>query len=86
MSDANIPSIDPDIRLFGEVDDKMYEDFYKQLKEAEKKAGPAILCLTTEGGDEDDARRMALEIRLFMRKRAGTFIFWARRSFIPPAL
>lgn len=64
MAKKQIPSIDPDIRLYGEVDDKMYEDFYQKLKDAEKKDGPIILCMTTPGGDADAARRMALEIRL----------------------
>ena len=75
MSNGKIPSIDPDIRLYGEIDDEMYEDFYKQLKEAENKDGPIILCLTTPGGEADAVRRMALEIRLSHEKKGKEIYF-----------
>lgn len=86
MTQSEIPSFDPDIRLYGEMDDDMYENFYQQLKEAEKKDGPLILCLTTQGGDPDAARRMAIEIRLLHEKRGAIFIFSARHAFIRPGL
>ncbi len=75
MNGKKPPSIEPDVRFYGEVDDEMYEDFYKQLKEAEKKDGPIIVCMTTPGGDPDAARRMGMEIRLSHEKRGKELYF-----------
>lgn len=75
MVASQIPSLEPDIRLYGDVTDEMFETFYKELKDAEKKGGPIILCLTTSGGDPDAARRMAMEIRLSHEKKGKEIYF-----------
>lgn len=54
----------PNIRLVGAITDDTVRDFLAQLDRAQESGGPIVLELTTQGGDADAARRIALEIRL----------------------
>ena len=58
--------VTPAIRLFGKVDDDMLRGFLAQLDAARGSDGPLLLELTTEGGDADIGRRIALEMRLLL--------------------
>ncbi|RYF41428.1 MAG: peptidase S14 [Comamonadaceae bacterium] len=65
MTDAQtLPSLSPDIRLFGRVDDSMLSEFFRQQAEvpAEK---PLVFELSTSGGNADIGRRIAQEVRLW---------------------
>jgi ATP-dependent protease ClpP protease subunit len=54
----------PNIRLLGAITNETVHDFMDQLRRAQESGGPIVLDLTTQGGDADAARRIALEIRL----------------------
>jgi len=54
----------PNIRLLGAITNDTVHDFTDQLRRAQENGGPIVLELTTQGGDADAARRIALEIRL----------------------
>ncbi|AZO82043.1 MULTISPECIES: ATP-dependent Clp protease proteolytic subunit [unclassified Bosea (in: a-proteobacteria)] len=54
----------PNIRLLGAIDNDAVNSFLDQLSRAKETGGPIVLELTTQGGDADAARRIALEIRL----------------------
>lgn len=54
----------PNVRLFGAITNEAVNDFTGQLRRAQESGGPIVLELTTQGGDADAARRIALEIRL----------------------
>ena len=58
-------------RLFGNVDKEMLQSFFAQLDAARDAPGPLLLEMTTEGGEADIGRRMALEVRLLREARAG---------------
>ena len=59
------------IRLFGKVDADMLRSFFGQLDALRDAPGPLVLELTTEGGDADIGRRLALEARLLREARAA---------------
>jgi ATP-dependent protease ClpP protease subunit len=54
----------PNVRLYGPIDDDCVRSFLDQLSEVRKGQDPLILELTTEGGDAEGGRRIALEVRL----------------------
>lgn len=67
MSTTDIDPLNADIRLFGQVNDAMFQSFSEQLAEARKKNGPRHplqLELTTTGGNADTGRRIANDIRI----------------------
>jgi len=55
---------EPNIRLYGPINDSSVRSFLDQLSEVRKADAPLVLELTTEGGDAEGGRRIALEIRL----------------------
>ncbi len=60
----------PSVRLHGPITQDTLRDFLAQLDAARGGDGPLVVELTTEGGDADVGRRMALEIRL-LRESLG---------------
>lgn len=54
----------PNVRLLGAITNDAVNNFLEQLRLAQESGGPIVLELTTQGGDADAARRIALEIRL----------------------
>jgi ATP-dependent Clp protease protease subunit len=61
---AGLPTLTPDIRLHGTIDDKTLDSFQEQLEAARQKDGPILLELTTSGGEADIGRRIARDIVL----------------------
>lgn len=66
--------VEPDICLYGSVDDAMFHDFKSKLSKVPD-GRPAVMELMTFGGDADVARRIALEIRLAREQRGQDFYF-----------
>lgn len=55
----------PNVRLFGPIGHDSFRDFMDQVAKVRQTAdAPVVLELSTEGGDADVARRIALELRL----------------------
>lgn len=77
---VNIPSLDATINLFGEIDRPMFDNFYEQLKSAQKSNAPIILTLTTSGGEADTARRIALEIKILREKKKREIFFLGKTT------
>lgn len=61
---TTLPSLAPDIRLFGNVNEGMLSEFFRQQAEA-KTSGPIVFELSTSGGDAEAGRRIAEELRLW---------------------
>lgn len=61
---AQLPSLAPDIRLFGNINEGMLSEFFRQQAEA-KTQGPIVFELSTSGGDAEVGRRIAEELRLW---------------------
>lgn len=59
-----IPSLVPDIRLFGKVNEHMLGEFFRQQSEVHSNK-PLVVELSTSGGDADIGRRIAQEIKLW---------------------
>jgi ATP-dependent protease ClpP protease subunit len=57
----------PNVRLYGPIDDKGVRDCLDQLRAVLETEKPIVFELTTEGGDAEGGRRIALEIRLCRR-------------------
>jgi ATP-dependent protease ClpP protease subunit len=56
---------EPNVRLFGPIEKGTFWDFIDQVGKVRASPDKAVVLeLTTEGGDPDIARRIALEIRL----------------------
>lgn len=58
----------PDVRLFGDVEKDMADSFWNQIQKSLDKSEnvdkPLLVCLTTNGGDADTGRKIALDIRM----------------------
>jgi len=64
----------PNVRLSGEVGPDMLDRFFEQVDRAKPDA-PLVIELTTEGGNAEIGRRLALEIRLLAEQgRALLFL------------
>lgn len=72
MNTASLPSLAPDIRLFGTVNEGMLSEFFRQQAEA-KTIGPIVFELSTSGGDAEVGRRIAEELRLWQLKDAEIY-------------
>lgn len=68
-----LPSLIPDLRLIGSVDEPMLQSFLEQAARLEGDA-PAVLELSTSGGEADTARRLAQEIRMLSDTREVFFL------------
>ncbi|MDO9358106.1 MAG: ATP-dependent Clp protease proteolytic subunit [Polaromonas sp.] len=78
-SSITLPSLSPDLRLFGKVDASMLGEFFRQ--QAEAAFGKAIVIeLSTSGGDADIGRRIAQEIRLW--RDSGVEVFFLGKTYV----
>lgn len=59
-----LPTLSPDIRLFGNINEAMLSEFFRQQAET-KAQGPVVFELSTSGGDAEAGRRIAEELRLW---------------------
>jgi len=75
---AALPSLKPDIRLLGGIDERMIQNFLDQSDRLEGD-GPLVLELTTMGGEADSARRLAQEIHLLGQQRE---LFLLGKSYV----
>ncbi|WP_292316585.1 ATP-dependent Clp protease proteolytic subunit [Mesorhizobium sp.] len=68
--------LDPNLRIHGLIDDRAVMNFLADLKEVRNGENDLYVEIDTPGGDADGARRMALEIKLFLKHsgRAGYVI------------
>jgi ATP-dependent protease ClpP protease subunit len=73
--------LEPEISLFGCVDDQLFWSFKSQLEKTLAVPGDIVLELSTTGGDAETARRIALELRLCQELRGRKLIFLGK-SFI----
>ncbi len=74
-----LPSLAPDLRLFGTVNEGMLSEFFRQQAEA-KKDGPIVLELSTTGGDADVGRRIAMELQLW--QESGTEMYFLGKTYV----
>lgn len=78
-SPIQLPSLSPDIRLFGKVNEAMLSEFFRQ--QAEVSAGkPVVVELSTSGGDADVGRRIAQEMRLW--QDSGIELFLLGKTYV----
>jgi ATP-dependent protease ClpP protease subunit len=70
----------PNIRLFGEVDDKMLDIFLKGLDEVLHSESPLILELSTSGGDAEVGRRIALDAKLCAEHYKRKTVFFGKTN------
>lgn len=68
-----LPSLNPDIRLIGNIDENMLQNFLDQSAKLEGD-GPIVLELSTSGGEADTARRLAQEVRMLSQAREVFFL------------
>ena len=80
IQNAQLPSLSPDIRLFGNVNEHMLGEFFRQQAEVASDK-PLVLELSTPGGDADIGRRIALEIKLW-REKSGRDVYFLGKSFV----
>lgn len=67
--DKPLPSLKPDIRLFGPVNEAMLSEFFRQQAEAPADK-PLVLEISSNGGSADMGRRIAQELRLWQDQDA----------------
>jgi ATP-dependent protease ClpP protease subunit len=68
-----LPSLSPDIRLIGNIDESMLQNYLDQSAKVEGD-GPIVLELSTSGGEADTARRLAQEVRMLSQAREVFFL------------
>lgn len=68
-----LPSLHPDVRLLGSIDEAMVQRFLEQSGAAQGDK-PLVLELSTMGGDAESARRLAEEIALLRQAREVFFL------------
>jgi ATP-dependent protease ClpP protease subunit len=74
-----LPSLSPDIRLFGNVGETMLSEFFRQQSEVQP--GKSIVMeLSTSGGDADVGRRIAQEVRMW--RDCGFEIFFLGKTYV----
>ena len=66
--------LQPQVRLWGDVNDDMLGSFHAQIGTAVG-AGPLVIELTTNGGDAEMGRRLAMEIRLLHERLGRRIVF-----------
>ena len=71
----------PTIRLYGKVDDRMLQSFLEQMSSAIDNGGPVLLELTTTGGDAETGRRIATDI-ILARERLGLDLSFLGKSVV----
>ena len=80
MTEITLPSLAPDIRLFGKVSETMLSEFFRQQAETQPSRA-VVLELSTSGGDADVGRRIAQEIRLW-REKEGCELFFLGKTYV----
>lgn len=70
---AALPSLNPDIRLIGSIDEQMLQNYLDQSGQLQGD-GPVVLELSTAGGEADTARRIAQEVRMLGQSREVFFL------------
>jgi ATP-dependent protease ClpP protease subunit len=73
-----LPSLKPDIRMLGGIDEQMLQKFLDDSTKLEGD-GPVVLELSTAGGEADTARRLAQEIRMLAQTRE---VFFLGKSYV----
>jgi hypothetical protein len=68
-----LPTLKPDIRLLGDIDEQMIQSFLDQSAQLEGD-GPVVLELSSMGGEAESARRLAEEIHLLGQAREVFFL------------
>ncbi len=76
-SPRQLPSLKPDIRLFGKVNEHMLGEFFRQQAEAPDDR-PLVVELSTSGGDADIGRRIAQEIKLWQNDGRREIYFFGK--------
>jgi membrane-bound ClpP family serine protease len=71
----------PNIRIFGSIGNATFWDVLNQIQQVRVGQDDLVLELSTEGGDADTARRIALEISLFIRD-TGRQAYFVGKSFV----
>jgi ATP-dependent protease ClpP protease subunit len=73
---VNRPLAEPNVRIYGSIDESMLRGVLDQLDDALRRDGAIVVELTTLGGDADMARRIGLELRLAreIKKRRVQFV------------
>lgn len=64
-----LPSLKPDVRLLGSVDEDQLQRFLDRVSQLDDDGSPIVIELTTAGGEADTARRIAQEIRMLAQER-----------------
>lgn len=80
MNEKTLPSLRPDVRLFGAVDEKMLGEFFRQQADVPPDK-PVVIELSTSGGDADMGRRIGQEVRLWQEKEARE-VFFLGKTFV----
>ncbi len=78
-NNIQLPSLSPDIRLFGQVNEAMLSEFFRQQADVQSKQ-PIVMELSTSGGDADIGRRIAQEVRMW--RACGQEIFFLGKTFV----
>ncbi|HWI82901.1 ATP-dependent Clp protease proteolytic subunit [Ramlibacter sp.] len=78
QTSRSLPSLKPDIRLLGGIDEQMVQHFLDQ-SDSLKGDRPLVLELSTMGGEADSARRLAQEIQLLRQSRE---LFFLGKSYV----
>jgi len=78
-TNAQLPSTSPEIRLFGNVNETMLSEFFRQQAEVAPDK-PVVMELSTSGGDADVGRRIAQEVRMW--RNAGTEVFFLGKTYV----
>jgi ATP-dependent protease ClpP protease subunit len=73
QSKPALPSLKPNIRLIGMLDEPMLQNYLDQCDQLQGD-GPVVLELSTAGGEAETARRMAQEVRLLAQAREVFFL------------
>ncbi|MDO9403235.1 MAG: ATP-dependent Clp protease proteolytic subunit [Polaromonas sp.] len=78
-----LPTLRPDIRLYGTVGQSMLDEFFRQQAQAHQKEDPStvVLELTTSGGNADFARRIAQEVKMW-REHDGCDIYFFGKTIV----
>lgn len=67
MPDKNNFLFEPNIRIYGKIESATVLGFLDQLEKVRQTDKPVVFEITTEGGDPEAERRIAMEIRLCRR-------------------
>lgn len=73
QNNRDLPSLKPDIRLLGSIDEQMVQAFLDQCAKLEGNRA-VVLELSTMGGEAESARRLAEEIHLLGQEREVFFL------------